>query len=212
MAHTIHLKQEIVYSCQRTSHTVLRIFQMVLVRGSFSGDRRGVRKLDPWRYIEQLKTELVLHARKLARQFLIFTAAPLAITGGILALWLRDIPLSISAGTRFIAMSGVAALDGLVLLSFIRSLREEGMMLEDPIRTGSLLRLRRVLVTTWIETLSFLPRVLSTGTGYEVQRTLATVMVGSTLSKSLLTLLVLPVLYQLAHRHDVPSVIVAPQS
>lgn len=109
-------------------------------------------------------------------------------------------------------MSGVAALDGLVLLSFIRSLREEGMTLEDPIRTGSLLRLRRVLVTTWIETLSFLPRALSTGTGYEVQRTLATVMVGSTLSKSLLTLLVLPVLYQLAHRHDVPSVIVAPQS
>lgn len=185
---------------------------MILVRGSFSGDRRGVRKLDPWRYIEQLKTELVLHARKLARQFLIFTAAPLAITGGILALWLRDIPLSISAGARFIAMSGVAALDGLVLLSFIRSLREEGMTLEDPIRTGSLLRLRRVLVTTWIETLSFLPRALSTGTGYEVQRTLATVMVGSTLSKSLLTLLVLPVLYQLAHRHDVPSVIVAPQS
>ncbi|MBA0015341.1 MAG: efflux RND transporter permease subunit [Nitrosospira sp.] len=185
---------------------------MILVRGSFSGDRRGVRKLDPWRYIEQLKTELVLHARKLARQFLIFTAAPLAITGGILALWLRDIPLFISAGARFIAMSGVAALDGLVLLSFIRSLREEGMTLEDPIPTGSLLRLRRVLVTTWIETLSFLPRALSTGTGYEVQRTLATVMVGSTLSKSLLTLLVLPVLYQLAHRHDVPSVIVAPQS
>ena len=144
--------------------------------------------------------------------FLVFTAVPLAITGGILALWLRDIPLFISAGARFIAMSGVAALDGLVLLSFIRSLREEGMTLEDPIPTGSLLRLRRVLVTTWIETLSFLPRALSTGTGYEVQRTLATVMVGSTLSKSLLTLLVLPVLYQLAHRHDVPSVIVAPQS
>ena len=184
---------------------------MILVRGSFSGDRRGVRKLDPWRYIEQLKTELVLHARKLARQFLIFTAAPLAITGGILALWLRDIPLSISAGVGFIAMSGVAVLDGLVLLSFIRSLREEGMTLDDSIRTGSLLRLRPVLITTWIETLGFLPMALSTGTGAEVQRTLATVMVGSTLSQSLLTLLVLPVLYQLAHRHDAPTVVAAPQ-
>jgi cobalt-zinc-cadmium resistance protein CzcA len=143
---------------------------------------------------------------------LVFTAVPLAITGGILALWLRDIPLSISAGVGFIAMSGVAVLDGLVLLSFIRSLREEGMTLDDSIRTGSLLRLRPVLITTWIETLGFLPMALSTGTGAEVQRTLATVMVGSTLSQSLLTLLVLPVLYQLAHRHDAPSVVVAPQN
>lgn len=143
---------------------------------------------------------------------LVFTAVPLAITGGILALWLRDIPLSISAGVGFIAMSGVAVLDGLVLLSFIRSLREEGMTLDDSIRTGSLLRLRPVLITTWIETLGFLPMALSTGTGAEVQRTLATVMVGSTLSQSLLTLLVLPVLYQLAHQHDAPSVVVAPQN
>ncbi len=144
--------------------------------------------------------------------FLVFTAVPLAITGGILALWLRDIPLSISAGVGFIAMSGVAVLDGLVLLSFIRSLREEGMTLDDSIRTGSLLRLRPVLITTWIETLGFLPMALSTGTGAEVQRTLATVMVGSTLSQSLLTLLVLPVLYQLAHRHDAPTVVAAPQN
>ena len=144
--------------------------------------------------------------------FLVFTAVPLAITGGILALWLRDIPLSISAGVGFIAMSGVAVLDGLVLLSFIRSLREEGMTLDDSIRTGSLLRLRPVLITTWIETLGFLPMALSTGTGAEVQRTLATVMVGSTLSQSLLTLLVLPVLYQLAHQHDAPTVVVAPQN
>ena len=143
--------------------------------------------------------------------FLVFTAVPLAITGGILALWLRDIPLSISAGVGFIAMSGVAVLDGLVLLSFIRSLREEGMTLDDSIRTGSLLRLRPVLITTWIETLGFLPMALSTGTGAEVQRTLATVMVGSTLSQSLLTLLVLPVLYQLAHQHDAPTVVAAPQ-
>jgi len=86
------------------------------------------------------------------------------------------------------------------------------MTLDDSIRTGSLLRLRPVLITTWIETLGFLPMALSTGTGAEVQRTLATVMVGSTLSQSLLTLLVLPVLYQLAHQHDAPSVVVAPQN
>jgi cobalt-zinc-cadmium resistance protein CzcA len=143
---------------------------------------------------------------------LVFTAVPLAITGGILALWLRDIPLSISAGVGFIAMSGVAVLDGLVLLSFIRNLREDGLTLDKAIETGSLLRLRPVLITTWVETLGFLPMALSTGAGAEVQRTLATVMVGSTISQSLLTLLVLPVLYQLAHQHDAPSVVVAPQN
>ena len=131
---------------------------------------------------------------------LVFSAVPLAITGGIVALWLRDIPLSISAGVGFIAMSGVAVLDGLVLLSFIRDLREQGLKLDDAIRTGSLLRLRPVLITTWVESLGFLPMALSTSTGAEVQRTLATVMIGSTLSQSLLSLLVVPVLYQLVHR------------
>ncbi|SCY38522.1 efflux RND transporter permease subunit [Nitrosospira sp. Nsp13] len=136
---------------------------------------------------------------------LVFTGVPLAATGGILALWLRDIPLSISAGVGFIAMSGVAVLDGLVLLSFIRDLRAQGLTLDDAIRTGSLLRLRPVLITTWVETLGFLPMALSTSTGAEVQRTLATVMVGSTLSQSLLTLLVLPVLYRLVHGRDTPQ-------
>ena len=131
---------------------------------------------------------------------LVFSAVPLAITGGIVALWLRGIPLSISAGVGFIAMSGVAVLDGLVLLSFIRDLREQGLKLDDAIRTGSLLRLRPVLITTWVESLGFLPMALSTTTGAEVQRTLATVMIGSTLSQSLLSLLVVPVLYQLVHR------------
>ncbi len=133
---------------------------------------------------------------------LVFSAVPLAITGGIVALWLRDIPLSISAGVGFIAMSGVAVLDGLVLLSFIRDLREQGFKLDDAIRTGSLLRLRPVLITTWVESLGFLPMALSTSTGAEVQRTLATVMIGSTLSQSLLSLLVVPVLYHLVHRRD----------
>ncbi|SDW21991.1 efflux RND transporter permease subunit [Nitrosomonas communis] len=133
---------------------------------------------------------------------LVFSAVPLAVTGGIVALWLRDIPLSISAGVGFIAMSGVAVLDGLVLLSFIRELRQQGLPLNEAIRTGSLLRLRPVLITTWVESLGFLPMALSTSTGAEVQRTLATVMIGSTLSQSLLSLLVLPVLYQLTHRQN----------
>ncbi|AEJ02870.1 heavy metal efflux pump, CzcA family [Nitrosomonas sp. Is79A3] len=133
---------------------------------------------------------------------LVFSAIPLAITGGIVALWLRDIPLSISAGVGFIAMSGVAVLDGLVLLSFIRDLRQQGFSLDEAIRTGSLLRLRPVLITTWVESLGFLPMALSTSTGAEVQRTLATVMIGSTLSQSLLSLLVVPVLYHLVHRRD----------
>lgn len=131
---------------------------------------------------------------------LVFSAVPLAVTGGIIALWLRDIPLSISAGVGFIAMSGVAVLDGLVLLTFIRDLRQQGLSLDEAIRTGSLLRLRPVLITTWVESLGFLPMALSTTTGAEVQRTLATVMIGSTLSQSLLSLLVVPVLYYLVHR------------
>ena len=133
---------------------------------------------------------------------LVFTGVPLAITGGILALWLRDIPLSISAGVGFIASSGVAVLDGLVLISFVRDLRARGMTLDDALRTGSLLRLRPVLITTWVESLGFLPMAISTSTGAEVQRTLATVMIGSTLSQSLLTLLVLPVLYHLVHGRE----------
>ena len=133
---------------------------------------------------------------------LVFTAVPLAVTGGILALWLRDIPLSISAGVGFIAMSGVAVLDGLVLISFIRDLRDAGHPPGRGHSNRTLLRLRPVLITTWVETLGFLPMALSTGTGAEVQRTLATVMVGSTLSQSLLTLVVLPVLYRLAHGRD----------
>ncbi|SNX60093.1 cobalt-zinc-cadmium resistance protein CzcA [Nitrosomonas ureae] len=134
---------------------------------------------------------------------LVFSAVPLAITGGIAALWLRDIPLSISAGVGFIAMSGVAVLDGLVLLSFIRDLRQQGLTLDDAIRTGSLMRLRPVLITTWVESLGFLPMALSTSTGAEVQRTLATVMIGSTLSQSLLSLLVLPVLYRIVHGRNI---------
>jgi cobalt-zinc-cadmium resistance protein CzcA len=133
---------------------------------------------------------------------LVFISVPLAIIGGILALWIRDIPLSVSAGVGFIAMSGVAVLDGLVLISFIRNLRIDDMTLDNAILNGSLLRLRPVLMTTCVEGLGFLPMALSTSTGAEVQRTLATVMIGGTLSQSLLSLLVLPVLYRILHGRD----------
>ena len=133
---------------------------------------------------------------------LVFTGVPFALTGGILALWLRDIPLSISAGIGFIALSGVAVLNGLVMISFIRSLREEGKSLDDAIREGALTRLRPVLMTALVASLGFIPMAIATGTGAEVQRPLATVVIGGILSSTALTLLVLPILYRLAHRKE----------
>ena len=124
------------------------------------------------------------------------------MTGGILALWLRDIPMSISAAVGFIALSGVAVLNGLVMISYIRTLREEGMGLDAAIREGALTRLRPVLMTALVASLGFIPMAIATGTGAEVQRPLATVVIGGILSSTLLTLLVLPILYRLAHRPD----------
>jgi cobalt-zinc-cadmium resistance protein CzcA len=133
---------------------------------------------------------------------LVFTGIPFALTGGILALWLRDIPMSISAAVGFIALSGVAVLNGLVMISYIRTLREEGMPLDTAIRDGALTRLRPVLMTALVASLGFIPMAIATGTGAEVQRPLATVVIGGILSSTLLTLLVLPILYRLAHRPD----------
>jgi cobalt-zinc-cadmium resistance protein CzcA len=133
---------------------------------------------------------------------LVFTGVPFALTGGILALWLRDIPLSISAGVGFIALSGVAVLNGLVMIAFIRSLREEGKSLDAAIHEGALTRLRPVLMTALVASLGFIPMAIATGTGAEVQRPLATVVIGGILSSTALTLLVLPILYRLAHRKD----------
>lgn len=133
---------------------------------------------------------------------LVFTGVPFALTGGILALWLRDIPLSISAGVGFIALSGVAVLNGLVMISFIRALREAGRPLEAAIHEGALTRLRPVLMTALVASLGFIPMAIATGTGAEVQRPLATVVIGGILSSTALTLLVLPVLYRLAHRRE----------
>ncbi|MBC8999912.1 CusA/CzcA family heavy metal efflux RND transporter [Pseudomonas sp. N40(2020)] len=133
---------------------------------------------------------------------LVFTGIPFALTGGVMALWLRDIPLSISAGVGFIALSGVAVLNGLVMIAFIRNLREEGRSLTDAINVGALTRLRPVLMTALVASLGFIPMALATGTGAEVQRPLATVVIGGILSSTILTLLILPALYQIAHRRD----------
>lgn len=133
---------------------------------------------------------------------LVFTGVPLALTGGVAALWLRDIPLSISAGVGFIALSGVAVLNGLVMISFIRTLRSEGHPLDDAIEEGCLTRLRPVLMTALVASLGFVPMALATGAGAEVQRPLATVVIGGIISSTLLTLLVLPVLYRMAHRRE----------
>ncbi|WP_460927870.1 CusA/CzcA family heavy metal efflux RND transporter [Pseudomonas sp. MC6] len=137
---------------------------------------------------------------------LVFTGIPFALTGGVMALWLRDIPLSISAGVGFIALSGVAVLNGLVMIAFIRNLREEGRSLSDAIHEGALTRLRPVLMTALVASLGFIPMALATGTGAEVQRPLATVVIGGILSSTILTLLILPALYQLAHRREEDTV------
>lgn len=133
---------------------------------------------------------------------LVFTGVPFALTGGIVALWLRDIPLSISAGVGFIALSGVAVLNGLVMIAYIRSLREGGLPLDAAIEEGALTRLRPVLMTALVASLGFVPMAIATGTGAEVQRPLATVVIGGILSSTALTLLVLPILYRLVHRRE----------
>ena len=131
---------------------------------------------------------------------IVFSGVPLALTGGVAALWLRDIPFSISAGVGFIALSGVAVLNGVVMITFIRRLRELGQGLDVAIADGALGRLRPVLMTALVASLGFVPMALNVGTGAEVQRPLATVVIGGILSSTLLTLLVLPALYRLLHR------------
>jgi cobalt-zinc-cadmium resistance protein CzcA len=133
---------------------------------------------------------------------LVFSGIPFALTGGLVALWLRDIPMSISAAVGFIALSGVAVLNGLVMIAFIRSLRDEGKLLDKAIIEGALTRLRPVLMTALVASFGFVPMAIATGTGAEVQRPLATVVIGGILSSTMLTLLVLPILYWLAHRKD----------
>ena len=133
---------------------------------------------------------------------IVFSGVPLALTGGVAALALRDIPMSISAGIGFIALSGVAVLNGVVMLSFIKDLRERGMALDEAIREGALTRLRPVLMTALVASLGFVPMALNVGAGSEVQRPLATVVIGGIISSTILTLIVLPALYRLIHGRE----------
>ena len=126
---------------------------------------------------------------------LVFSAVPLALTGGIAALWLRGMPFSVSAAVGFIALSGVAVLNGLVMLTYIKQLMEGGMSRRQAIMNGALTRLRPVVMTALVASLGFVPMALATGAGAEVQKPLATVVIGGLISATLLTLLVLPALY-----------------
>lgn len=145
---------------------------------------------------------LVMAFASIKDALIIFSGVPLALTGGVFLLYLRDMPLSISAGIGFIALSGVAVLNGLVMLAFIRDQWHEKGDLILAITEGALTRLRPVLMTALVASLGFIPMAFNTGTGAEVQRPLATVVIGGILSSTLLTLLVLPVLYHWAHRGE----------
>lgn len=142
---------------------------------------------------------LVMAFASLKDALIIFSGVPLALTGGVLSLYLRDMPLSISAGIGFIALSGVAVLNGLVMVAFIRELWHEKGDLIKAITEGALTRLRPVLMTALVASLGFVPMALNTGTGAEVQRPLATVVIGGIISSTLLTLFVLPALYHIVH-------------
>jgi cobalt-zinc-cadmium resistance protein CzcA len=139
---------------------------------------------------------LLLSALGSARDaLLVFSAVPLALTGGIVALWLRQMPFSVSAAVGFIALSGVAGLNGLVMLTYIKQLIEKGRPKDEAIRVGALTRLRPVVITALVASLGFVPMALATGTGAEVQKPIATVVIGGLISATVLTLLVLPALY-----------------
>jgi cobalt-zinc-cadmium resistance protein CzcA len=129
---------------------------------------------------------------------LVYSGIPLAVTGGVAALWLRDMPFSITAAVGFIALTGVAVLNGLMLVSYFNQLRTEGRTLLEAVMEGSLTRLRPVLMTAAVASLGFVPMALATGAGAEVQRPLATVVIGGIISSTLLTLVVLPALYAMA--------------
>jgi cobalt-zinc-cadmium resistance protein CzcA len=133
---------------------------------------------------------------------LVFSGVPLALTGGIVALQLRGIPLSISAGVGFITLSGVAVLNGLIIIAEIQRLREEGRSVLDAVREGTLRRLRPVLMTSLVAPLGFVPMAIAAGAGAEVQRPLATVVIGGVISSTVLTLFVLPALYALFRRDE----------
>ncbi len=141
----------------------------------------------------------------LRQTLLVYTGIPLAVTGGIFALWLRDLPFSISAGVGFIALSGVAVLNGLMLISYFNLLREQGRDVATCVREGAMTRLRPVLMTALVASLGFVPMAIASGAGAEVQRPLATVVIGGILSSTFLTLVLLPTLYEWLERKPKPA-------
>ncbi len=141
----------------------------------------------------------------LRQAFVIYTGVPLAVTGGVLTLWARGMPFSISAAVGFIALSGVAVLNGVVMISYINDLREQGRNLRDAVVQGAMTRLRPVLMTAFVASLGFVPMALATGPGAEVQRPLATVVIGGIISSTFLTLALLPVLYIFTERWFAPK-------
>jgi heavy metal efflux system protein len=149
---------------------------------------------------------LILSLGSAPDALLVFSGVPLALTGGVAALLLRGIPLSISAAIGFIALSGVAVLNGLVIITFIEKLRREGLAIVDAVRQGALTRLRPVLMTALVASLGFVPMAIATGAGAEVQRPLATVVIGGVISSTILTLLVLPALYVLIRREPTSNI------
>ena len=138
----------------------------------------------------------------LRQALLVYSGIPLAVTGGVAALWLRGMPFSITAAVGFIALTGVAVLNGVVMVSFIRRLRDDGALLDAAIINGAISRLRPVLMTALVASLGFVPMALNVGTGSEVQRPLATVVIGGIISSTILTLVVLPALYRMFHRPE----------
>ena len=138
--------------------------------------------------------------QSLRQSLLVFLAVPLAVTGGVFALWARDLPFSISAGVGFIALSGIAVLNGLMIITFFNQLRERGADLRTAVWDGSLLRLRPKLMTALVASLGFIPMAIASGAGAEVQRPLATVVIGGIISSTFLTLVLLPTLYEWLER------------
>jgi cobalt-zinc-cadmium resistance protein CzcA len=147
---------------------------------------------------------IFLAFRSLRQALLVYSGIPLAVTGGVLALWIRGMPFSITAAVGFIALSGVAVLNGLVMIAYFNQLREAGKSVRESVIEGSLTRLRPVLMTALVASLGFVPMAIATGAGAEVQRPLATVVIGGVLSSTFLTLVLLPVLYDWAERRARP--------
>jgi cobalt-zinc-cadmium resistance protein CzcA len=148
---------------------------------------------------------IYLALRSLRQTLLVFLAVPLAVTGGVFALWLRGLPFSISAGVGFIALSGIAVLNGLMIITFFNQLREKGCDLRTSVWDGSLLRLRPKLITALVASLGFVPMAIASGAGAEVQRPLATVVIGGIISSTFLTLVLLPTLYEWVEKRTTPQ-------